>query len=261
MPIPSFEQLLQPTLDALRQADDVTTIKAIDHQVIHSLGLAPEDVAQPHGDTTQTELEYRLAWARTYLKHYGLIDNPKRGAWTLTAQGRTTKQVDPKTVSVFVKDLVKRGKVDADAPIEESDDPTSQDVTDVPAQSRRLSDIARPTYFQPDPGHHPLAAVSTSPFQPRTFELLEGIHTTPTKDYYQAHKEEFKQFIEEPFQRVFRQVAERLPVQIRAIMETENHIFARFLKYDWGKGGTWEFYWGAFYPKGGKRTEDAQLSM
>ena len=103
--------------------------------------------------------------------------------------------------------------------------------------------------------------VAGAPFTTRSFQLLEGIHATPTKDYYQAHKEEFKQFIEEPFQRVFRQVAERLPAQIRAMMETENHIFARFLKNDWGKGGTWEFYWGAFYPKGGKRTEDAQLSM
>ena len=114
MPIPSFEQLLQPTLDALRQADGVTTIKAIDDQVIHSLALAPEDIAQPHGDTPQTELEYRLAWARTYLKQYGLIDNPKRGAWTLTEQGRATEQVDPKTVSTFVQELIKQGKVDSE---------------------------------------------------------------------------------------------------------------------------------------------------
>ena len=106
-----------------------------------------------------------------------------------------------------------------------------------------------------------MPVVTDAPFTPRTFELLEGIHATPTKAYYQAHKEAFKQFIEEPFQRVFRQVAERLPAPVQAVMETESHIFARFLKNDWGKGGTWEFYWGAFYPKGGKRTEDAQLSM
>ena len=114
---------------------------------------------------------------------------------------------------------------------------------------------------QPNDRQQTSVIADTAPFQPHAFELLEGIHTTPTKDYYQAHKAEFKQLIEEPFQRVFRQVAERLPVQVRAMMETENHVFARFLKNDWGKGGTWEFYWGAFYPKGGKRTEDAQLSM
>jgi len=72
MPIPSFEELLQPTLDALHQLGGVPTIKAINQQVVQFLPLAPDDIAQPHGDTKQTELEYRLAWARTYLKHYGL---------------------------------------------------------------------------------------------------------------------------------------------------------------------------------------------
>jgi len=42
-------------------------------------------------------------------------------------------------------------------------------------------------------------------------------------------------------------------------METEKGVFARILKNDWGRGGAWDFYWGAFYPKGGKRIEDAQL--
>ena len=48
---------------------------------------------------------------------------------------------------------------------------------------------------------------------------------------------------------------------MRDVMETERRIFSRFLKNDWGKGGTWDFYWGAFYPKAGKRTQDAQLSL
>ena len=99
------------------------------------------------------------------------------------------------------------------------------------------------------------------PFHPRAFELLEGIHATPTREYYLAHRAEFKQFVEEPFQRILRQAARRLSVQVRAVMETETHLFARFLKNDWGQGGAWDYYWGAFYPKGGKRTEDAQLSL
>ena len=151
MPIPSFEQLLQPTLDALRQADGVTTIKAIDHQVIHSLGLAPEDVAQPHGNTSQTEVEYRLAWARTYLKQYGLIDNPKRGAWTLTEQGRATEQVDPKTVSTFVQELIKQGKVDNEKPADEIAGQTGLDIIQRLAQWRQeATDPAHPNYYHAD---------------------------------------------------------------------------------------------------------------
>ena len=138
MPVPSFEELLQPTLDALRQLGGVLTIKAIDNQVIQSLvSLAPEDIAQPHGDTKKTELEYRLAWARTYLKHYGLIDNPKRGAWTLTERGRTTHQVDPKAVSAFVQELIKQGKVDSAAPVDEIAGQTNLDVAQRLAQWRQ----------------------------------------------------------------------------------------------------------------------------
>ncbi len=104
-------------------------------------------------------------------------------------------------------------------------------------------------------------AVTDAAFQPAAFELLEGIHREPTKAYYQAYRDEFKTDVEVPFQRLMARVAEKLPGQVRELMETQQGVFARFIKNDWGKGGTWDFYWGAFYPKGGKRTQDAQLSM
>lgn len=41
----------------------------------------------PHaenGRDHRTEIEYRLAWARTYLKQFGLLCNPTRGTWQFT---------------------------------------------------------------------------------------------------------------------------------------------------------------------------------
>jgi 5-methylcytosine-specific restriction protein B len=627
MSVPYFEELLQPTLNALHQLGGVQAIKAIDKQVIQSLALASEDIVQPHGDTKQTELEYRLAWARTYLKHYGLIVNPKRGAWTLTEQGQTAGEVDPKAVTTFVQQLISEGKVSEElfggdievasildvaqrlvqwkqeatnsthpnhihanldqpahiyatiaeilqklrdtpdafshddvvalfgalnsgkrmknkvadenslpvlrqtliALVDGPDLPTdkiaaadqalkfasknmlgelygwanaesaplyngcaiaalhhlgyafadrdydafvaaheqfkqtyqqqvghlhpdlplnleidklynvidkvdlkkekqatlakpfsemftsweeAERVFDALAETARQLGITDPaderlavnlrfkngkhqlrlsygwwlvlgfsgvggaqqeillTLFSEQAPGQPLRAeqfkqsagespvslcwyevgpvhpfegdvrpifeetlqyvkekfahwircpyrihtdpaviaavfdhsartkllsdgVTTTkatpksenaqmidaianitnapspippvaygaPFTLRSFELLEGMHATPTKDFYLAHKEEFKQFVEEPFQRLFHQVAQRLSTPVRAAMETEKGVFARFLKNDWGQGGAWEFYWGAFYPKTGKRMEDAQLSM
>ncbi|MBK9229698.1 MAG: AAA family ATPase [Anaerolineae bacterium] len=629
MSVPSYEELLQPILEALRQLSGFQSITAINRHVISFLPLATEEIALRHGDTKQTELEYRLAWARTYLKHYGLIDNPKRGVWTLTEQGRATEQVDPKMVSTFVQELIKQGKIDTKKPDDELSDEPNLDIAQRLARWRQeATDTAHPNhhhadldhaahiyakvspllqklrttpdefssgdvialfgmlnsghrmknrvadknplpvlreallalidgpgtpadkiavadqslkfasynmlgelygwanaetaplyngcataalhylgytfndkdyaafvaaheqfkqvyqqqvgYLRPDlplnleidklynvidkvdlkkdtqrtlakpfsemfasweeaesafdtlavaahqlgitdpaderiavnlrykdgkhqlrlsygwwlllgfagadgalqevilalfsgqsllqplrveqfkqgpdeqpvslywysvsqlrpfdgevrpifeatlqhvkakfahwvrcpyrihtkdaiiaavfdptarakllgqgwppkdaqfedvidqgkdeldalvdqpEAHPPQPGVVGSPFTSRTFELLEGIHATPTKGYYQANKEAFKKFVEEPFQRVMHQVAERLRAPVKAVMETESHIFARFLKNDWGQGGAWEFYWGAFYPKEGKRTEDAQLSM
>jgi 5-methylcytosine-specific restriction enzyme B len=42
-------------------------------------------------------------------------------------------------------------------------------------------------------------------------------------------------------------------------LETEKNIFSRIPKNDYGQGGAWAHYWGAFYPKSGQRTADAQL--
>ena len=96
-------------------------------------------------------------------------------------------------------------------------------------------------------------------FQPAAFELLEGLHRAPTKAYCQEHKDELKSLVSEPFQHIFREVAGRLPAPIKILLETQSDLFSIFPKNDYGRGGAWDFYWGAFYPKGHKRTQDAQL--
>jgi len=98
-------------------------------------------------------------------------------------------------------------------------------------------------------------------FAEKTFKLLEQLHNNPTRIFYQEHIEEFKESLEDPFQKLFHQVATLLPLSITQAMETEKGVFSRIPKNDFGKGGAWDFYWGAFYPKGGKRISDAQLFM
>jgi restriction system protein len=41
-----------------------------------------------------TALQYRLHWARSYLKRVGAIDNSERGVWTITAAGRRMTDAD-----------------------------------------------------------------------------------------------------------------------------------------------------------------------
>ena len=98
-------------------------------------------------------------------------------------------------------------------------------------------------------------------FQPETFRLLEELHHNPTSKFYLSKKDEFKKFIEKPMYKIMKLVAEELPNKITEVMETENNLFSRIIKNDYGRGGAWDYYWAAFYPKGGKRIEDAQLSI
>lgn len=48
-----------------------------------------------HPKTSKTEIEYRLAWTRAYLKFYGLLENSTRGIWSLSPQGRAIKEINP----------------------------------------------------------------------------------------------------------------------------------------------------------------------
>lgn len=100
---------------------------------------------------------------------------------------------------------------------------------------------------------------SEGAFTPRAFELLSALHETPTREFYNEHKEDFHEHVEEPVKELLTGVAPRLPTVIKETMETQRYLFSQIPKNDWGQGGAWDFYWGAFYPRGSKRTTGAQL--
>jgi restriction system protein len=97
--VPSFDDLMQPTLDALRALGGQATVSVLLQEVLARLALPADVASQPHtGNPAMTEVEYRLHWARTYLKQAGLLANPVRGRWELTDQGRNTEKIDPPAI-------------------------------------------------------------------------------------------------------------------------------------------------------------------
>lgn len=101
--VPTYDQLMNPTFSALHALGGSASIPELVERVIADLRCPREVVEQPHGDRGMTELEYRLAWARTYLKKYGLLDNSSRAVWSLTPKGLETKSVDPREVVKSVR--------------------------------------------------------------------------------------------------------------------------------------------------------------
>jgi restriction system protein len=102
MPVPKHAELYNPILQALKRLGGSANIAELEDEVIKTLNLTDEDIAQPH-DERQTEVHYRLAWVRSYLKAYGLIENSARGVWSLTAKGKETEIVDPAYIVRYVK--------------------------------------------------------------------------------------------------------------------------------------------------------------
>jgi restriction system protein len=92
--VPDYSQLLWPTVDAVRALGGSGSIDEIVETVLQREHFTEEQQQVLHGDGPQTEIEYRLAWARTYLKYMGLLINSRRGVWTLTEEGRSVRRED-----------------------------------------------------------------------------------------------------------------------------------------------------------------------
>lgn len=105
--IPKSAEFFNPVLDALRSLGGSGTLEEINQAVVELMQLPAAALEQMHDEetTNQTEVEYRLAWARTYLKLYGLIENSTRGVWTLTDKSAGMSHVDPKDVRRVVQEL------------------------------------------------------------------------------------------------------------------------------------------------------------
>jgi restriction system protein len=102
--------MMLPTLKALRTLGGSGTGDEIYAKVVDLLGLPNEVLDLAHLNTSQSEVQYRLAWTRTYLKKYGLIDNsgPTRGVWALTAAPVDLQTFDAKGVVRSVRDANNR---------------------------------------------------------------------------------------------------------------------------------------------------------
>jgi restriction system protein len=118
-----YNELMQPLLNALEKLGGSGTIDEIASSVIQSLNLPDDITSQIHDENKsgQTEIEYRLAWARTYLKKYGLIENSERGVWSFTGRYQKGMQINSGEVVKHVKEMdrsKKEKKVRTDEPDE-----------------------------------------------------------------------------------------------------------------------------------------------
>ncbi len=120
MIIPKYHEMVIPTLTVIDELGGSGTIQEIAEGVIQLLNLPEEVTSPPHNPekSSQTEVEYRLAWARTYLKKVGLIENSKRGVWSFTDKYQRGMKLDAEEIVQTVRGLTKnsRKKVIDDAP-------------------------------------------------------------------------------------------------------------------------------------------------
>lgn len=107
--MPTFDSLMNPLLKALFELGGSGSVDEIYEKVLELEGISDEISSVPHNPekSNQTEIAYRLAWARTYLKKHGFLENSSRGVWAITRLATKEKEVSPQDVIKAVRAMDK----------------------------------------------------------------------------------------------------------------------------------------------------------
>lgn len=106
--VPTFDAMLLPTIQALQTLGGSGTTEEIYEKVVQLLNISDTVLEILHGSSTsQSEVEYRLAWSRTYLKKYGLLQNSARSVWSLVSTSINLDNLDPKEIVRVVRGMDK----------------------------------------------------------------------------------------------------------------------------------------------------------
>ncbi|NJM74934.1 MAG: restriction endonuclease [Acaryochloridaceae cyanobacterium RU_4_10] len=119
-PVPTFDSMLLPTIQALQILGGSGTTEEIYNKVVELLNIPDEVLEISHGSTSQSAVEYRLGWSRTYLKKYGLLQNSVRGVWSLVSTSTHLDDLDAKEIVKAVRDADKNKAVPSDMQLDEA---------------------------------------------------------------------------------------------------------------------------------------------
>lgn len=103
--IPTYDSMMCELFQAMKELGGSGTIREIDDKTIEILELPMEVQEIMHGNSGKTEVEYRLAWTKSYMKKAGILENSSRGVWSLTAKGREIETIDSKEVVQKVREM------------------------------------------------------------------------------------------------------------------------------------------------------------
>jgi restriction system protein len=121
---PTFDELMWPALQALKAVGGSAANEELLNKIIELEQIPPEVQVIEHTDHRQSRLNYNLAWARTYLKKAGAIDNSQRGVWSITKDGEALSKAQVSQIPARVRKQDRLNKSNTDR-LDLLGDPTS----------------------------------------------------------------------------------------------------------------------------------------
>jgi restriction system protein len=120
--LPTFDELLVPTVKAIIDLGGSGTIEEINSKVYEIANLSDDILLIPHGEKgTTNEVDYRIAWSRTYLKKFGLLENSVRGIWALSKSDIDVDKLDHIEIVKTVREQDKSLQPKTKIPISKTD--------------------------------------------------------------------------------------------------------------------------------------------
>ena len=104
MAIPDFQTIMLPVLKLASSSNEYKLSDAVE-KLADEFGLSSEERNELLPSGTQAVFNNRVAWARSYLKQAALVDNPRRGYFSITESGRKLLAEKPEriTISLLIK--------------------------------------------------------------------------------------------------------------------------------------------------------------
>jgi restriction system protein len=131
MDTPKYYEFMNPILQALREGGGTLTNEESVDAVARILHL-PNQVMERRqaGHANMGEVEYRTAWAKSYLKHAGYLTQSARGIWALTPAGKDADTVEVRAIVTTVRQAyrARRRVPQAVQPSEGHVDLTTEDI-------------------------------------------------------------------------------------------------------------------------------------
>jgi len=97
-----FVKWFNPVLVALKELGGSGRPKEVVEKVAKNENV-PDKVREETIKNGSSKFDNQIAWARQYLVYEGLIDNSKKGVWTLTPLGQKTTLTEEEAHKIFLK--------------------------------------------------------------------------------------------------------------------------------------------------------------
>ena len=140
--VPGYAALIDATFRALKELGGSGKNNEINEKASELMGLSEDVLGKPHlNSSSLSEVNYRLAWARTLLKNCGAIENSTRGVWAITPGYSDKKEVDGDYIEKNFRTCAPKSSEKAEINEEQMEDAGVEVPEEVKPWRRKLYDV------------------------------------------------------------------------------------------------------------------------